>query len=68
MLSFFVYPEDTNILNIDLQFFFGQSLLVSAVTDDNLARETLYLLKDTFYDFFTGEQLQDQGATTIATM
>lgn len=60
---FFIYPEDANTLDIDLQFFFGKSLLVSPVTDDNSTSVTFYLPKDTFYDFFTGELVQGKGAT-----
>jgi alpha-glucosidase len=59
---FFLYPEDANTLDIDLQFFFGKSLLVSPVTDDNSTSVTFYLPKDTFYDFFTGERVDSQGA------
>lgn len=60
---FFLYPNDANTLDIDLQFFYGPSLLISPVTDENSTSVTFYLPKDTFYDFFTGEQIQGEGAT-----
>ena len=64
---FFVYPSDTNTLDIDLQFFFGPSLLVSPVTDDNSTSVTFYLPTDTFYDFFTGEKIYGQGTNVTRT-
>lgn len=64
---FFLYPNDETTLDIDLQFFFGPSLLVSPVTDENSTSVTFYLPKDTFYDFFTGEEVQGQGATVTRT-
>jgi alpha-glucosidase len=64
---FFLYPNDTATLDIDLQFFYGSSLLVSPVTDENSTSVTFYLPKDTFYDFFTGEEVQGQGATVTRT-
>jgi alpha-glucosidase len=60
---FYVYPSDTNTLEDELQFFFGLSLMVSPVTEENSTSVTFYMPKDTFYDFFTGEKVLGQGAT-----
>lgn len=64
---FFVYPNDTNTLDIDLQFFYGSALLISPVTDENSTSVTFYLPQDTFYDFFTGAPVQGQGAKVTRT-
>jgi alpha-glucosidase len=60
---FFLYPTDTNTLDISLQFFFGPSLLVSPAPDDDTT-VTLYLPNDQFYDFWTGAPVRGTGANT----
>ncbi|KAJ4356810.1 uncharacterized protein N0V89_004847 [Didymosphaeria variabile] len=59
---FFHYPEDLNTAPIDLQFFFGDDLLVSPVTEENSTDVSIYLPKDTFYDFFTHEKVEGAGS------
>ena len=59
---FFLYPEDGNTLTVDLQFFYGQSLLISPVTEEGATRVEVYLPNDLFYDFFTGKQVKGTGA------
>ncbi|KAF2098633.1 putative sucrase-isomaltase [Rhizodiscina lignyota] len=58
---FYVYPLDNKTLEISLQFFYGQSLMVSPVTEENATSVTFYLPKDTFYDLFTGEKVEGEG-------
>jgi len=58
---FFVYPTDTNTFANQLQFFFGDSILVSPVTDDNATAVTMYLPNDQFYDFFTLVPIRGAG-------
>ena len=63
MLSplFFLYPSDRNTLLIDLQWFYGPSLLISPVTDENSTSVRLYLPDDQFYDFFTRDPIRGRG-------
>jgi alpha-glucosidase len=58
---FFIYPSDEKTYNIDLQFFFGDSILVSPVVGNNAQSVTFYLPDDIFYDFWTYKQVQGQG-------
>ncbi|KAI4729283.1 alpha-glucosidase [Aureobasidium sp. EXF-10728] len=58
---FFVYPEDSNTFPIEHQFFWGDSILVSPVVDDNSTSVTFYLPEDIFYDYFTYEPVRGTG-------
>lgn len=57
----FLYPQDPNTLPIALQFFYGQDLLVSPVTNENVTDVTFYLPNDAFYDFFTHQPVRGNG-------
>ena len=59
---FFLYPSDANTFPLDLQFFFGQSVLVSPVTDENSTTVTIYLPDDQFYNFWTLEPVRGNAA------
>ncbi|KAI9699860.1 MAG: hypothetical protein M1820_007035 [Bogoriella megaspora] len=60
---FYLYPNDTNTFDIDLQFFYGNAILVSPVTDNNSTSVTYYLPDDIFYDYWTREPVRGNGAT-----
>ncbi|KXN85442.1 Alpha/beta-glucosidase agdC, partial [Leucoagaricus sp. SymC.cos] len=59
----FKYPKDTNTFPIDLQFFFGDSVLVSPVTQENSTSVDVYFPKDIFYDFATPTPVEGTGST-----
>jgi alpha-glucosidase len=63
----FKYPTDTSTFGIDLQFFFGDSILVSPVTEENVTAVTIYLPKDRFYDFATLAPVEGMGADVTLT-
>ena len=47
----FVYPNDTQALDVDLQFFWGDAVLISPVTAENVTSVDIYLPDDIFYDY-----------------
>ena len=59
---FYHYPEDKNTFTIDHQFFYGDDILVSPVLEENSTSVSIYLPNETFYDFWTLEPVQGQGA------
>ncbi|KAG9253470.1 glycosyl hydrolases family 31-domain-containing protein [Emericellopsis atlantica] len=64
---FFVYPEDEGTWAIDTQFFLGESILVSPVTNDDSQTVNFYLPNDVFYDFWTGDKIEGSGAVVERT-
>ncbi|KAF5022717.1 hypothetical protein F66182_5265 [Fusarium sp. NRRL 66182] len=58
---FFNYPNDKNTYSIDLQFFYGDGILVSPVTKENSTSLEYYLPNDIFYDWATGEPIRGRG-------
>lgn len=56
----FMYPQDQNTFPIDLQFFYGDCILVAPVTDDS-TRVRVYLPDDQFYEFDTGKPVRGRG-------
>ena len=56
-----LFPQDQATYGIDLQFFFGDSVLVSPVTQENATSVTAYFPNEHFYDFTTYETIEGQG-------
>lgn len=59
---FFLYPSDSNTFDIQEQWFYGNSLLISPVTTDYSDTVTYYLPDDVFYNYWTYAVIQGQGA------
>ncbi|KAH9939453.1 alpha-glucosidase [Amylocystis lapponica] len=59
------YPQDPNTFGIDLQFLFGDSILVSPVTETNATSVSAYFPDDVFYDFATLAPVQGHGSTVL---
>jgi alpha-glucosidase len=57
----YLYPGDPNTYPLDLQYFYGDCLLVSPVTEENATDVRIYLPDDIYYDFETGEAVRGRG-------
>ena len=57
------FPKDAATFGIDTQFFYGPSVLVSPVTEENATAVDVYYPKELFYDFHTVAPTQGAGAT-----
>lgn len=56
------YPQDPSTFAIDLQFLFGDSILISPVTEENSTSVNIYLPDDIFYDFNTFVPIRGNGS------
>lgn len=61
----YMYPKDPNTFPIDLQFFFGDSILVSPVTEENATAVSIYLPDDIFYDFLSLVPVRGDASTIL---
>ncbi|KAJ6630222.1 glycoside hydrolase family 31 protein [Mycena sp. CBHHK59/15] len=61
----FKYPKDAATYPIDLQWFYGDSILVSPVTEENSTSVSIYLPKDTFFDFVTLAPVEGTGSQVL---
>ncbi|KAL3448658.1 putative alpha/beta-glucosidase agdC [Aspergillus insuetus] len=64
---FYIYPEDENTFSNDLQFFYGDALLISPVVEQNSTSVNAYFPKDIFYDWYTGAALYGKGKVVTLT-
>ncbi|KAF2181993.1 glycoside hydrolase family 31 protein [Zopfia rhizophila CBS 207.26] len=58
----FHYPTDSATHSIQLQYFYGPSLLISPVTEEGSTSVNIYLPKDQFYDYFSQQPVEGTGA------
>lgn len=64
---FFKWPKDKNVFAIDTQFLYGDSILVSPVTAENVTTVEIYLPDEQLYEFTTGKPVRGQGKTVKLT-
>ncbi|OJJ45732.1 hypothetical protein ASPZODRAFT_133597 [Penicilliopsis zonata CBS 506.65] len=64
---FFLYPTDSGTFSNELQFFYGDAILVSPVTEADSTSVEAYFPDDIFYDWYTGLALRGRGANQTIT-
>lgn len=62
---FYVYPQDEKTFGNELQFFYGDSILVSPVVGEGETSVQAYFPDDLFYDWFTGAVVAGGDVRTI---
>lgn len=60
---FFEYPQDSNTVDLPYQFFWGSSIMVAPVTEENSTTVSVYMPNDLFYDFYIGVPVRGNGDT-----
>jgi alpha-glucosidase len=60
---FFQYPQDPETFDVQFQFFYGHSILVSPVLEENSTAVDIYLPDDRFYEFLTYDMVEGTGAS-----
>ncbi|PSR97618.1 glycosyl hydrolases family 31-domain-containing protein [Coniella lustricola] len=64
---FYLFPEDEQTFGLDLEYFYGNALLVAPVTEENATSVDVYLPGGAvFYDWYTLHKVQSQGWITVA--
>ena len=61
------YSKDKNTWGIKDQFFFGESILVCAVTEYQQRNKEIYLPKGGWYNFWTDEKIEKHGNLLVET-
>lgn len=64
---FYLYPHDKNTFANDLQFFYGDALMVSPVTEEGSTSVDAYFPNDIFYDWYTGHPVRGKGQNITLT-
>lgn len=64
---FFEYPQDSDTVDLPYQFFWGSSIMVAPVTEENSTTVSMYMPDDLFYNFYTGAPVHGQGNTVTLT-
>ena len=57
------YPEDPNTFAIETQFFYGPSLMVNPVTQEDASSVSFYVPDGIWYDLFTRKRVNGTGTT-----
>jgi len=55
---FYAYPEDTVVTRVGEQYFWGDEMMVAAITDKGLISKNIYFPEGKWFDFNTGAEYQ----------
>jgi len=60
------YPDDPRAAECSSEYLWGRHILVAPVTSKDAKRKRVYLPRDIWYDFWTGERIQGGGEVNRA--
>ena len=58
------YPADPNVITIEDEYMYGDSLLVAPVVHRGLTERSVYLPEAAYFDFWTGARVKGPGTIT----
>ena len=57
------YPDDENVINMDLQFLLGREILIAPVLEPNINVHTAYLPRGSWTHLWSGKEFHSSGET-----
>ena len=60
-----MFPDDPNVIGLDQEYMFGDTLLVAPVVEEGATTRELYLPAGTWFHVFTGDTYEGGQTLTV---